>query len=421
MAYTRVMPVCSFPENTILMRYGSTFLAGSVLAFGCSLTLTGCTQAPSEPPAAAPISVTVSYPVEREVTDYADFTARTAAVDCVEVRSRVWGYLKTVNFKEGTLVTKGDVLFELDPRPYQADYDRSSANLNLAKAHLGRISADFKRAEALLPKKAIAQSDYDLVRGDRDEAAAAVKVAEAALNTAELNLSFAKIVAPISGRVSRHLVTVGNLIQSGDQANVTLLTTIVSMDPMWAYFDVDERTVPRVRQLLRKGKAGSAREAAMPVMLGLANEDGYPHRGTIDFIDNQVNPKTGTLRFRGTFTNQDDALLPGLFARVRVPISASHPALLVTDRALDTDQGQKILYIVNDKNEVLSRPIRVGLLHDGLRAIEGGLKSGERVIVTGLQTVRSGITVEPKLVEMPRQNPKSEDRAPRQIQISKSQ
>ena len=184
------------------MRYAAASLAASALVFGCCLG-SGCTRAPSDPPAAAPTSVTVSYPVEREVTNYADFTARTAAVDCVEVRARVWGYLKKVNFKEGALVKKGDVLFELDPRPYEAEHARCLADLNSAQAHLTRTLADFKRAGELLPKKAIAQSDYDLAKGDCDEAAAAVKVAEATLNTAELNLEFTRITAPVSGRVSR--------------------------------------------------------------------------------------------------------------------------------------------------------------------------------------------------------------------------
>ncbi|MGA2256972.1 MAG: efflux RND transporter periplasmic adaptor subunit [Thermoguttaceae bacterium] len=402
------------------MRYASASLTGSALVFGCCLAFTGCTRAPLDPSAAAPNAVTVSYPVEREITDYADFTARTAAVDSVEVRARVWGYLKKVSFKEGTLVKKGDVLFELDPRPYEAEYARCSANLNSAQAHLARTLADFKRAGELLPTKAMAQSDYDLAKGNCEEAAAAVKVAEATLKTAELNLDFTRITAPVSGRVSRYLVTVGNLIQSADQANVTLLTTIVSVDPMYAYFDADERTVLRVRQLIRKGKAKPAGEVAMPVTLGLANEDGFPHAGTIDFIDNQINPKTGTQRFRGTFPNKDDVLLPGLFAHVRMSVSAPHQALLVTDRAVDTDQGQKIVYVVNDKNEVVSRPIRMGLLHDGLREIEDGLKPGERVIVNGLQTVRPGITVQPQVVDMPKSNPKWENR-PRQIQISASQ
>jgi RND family efflux transporter MFP subunit len=181
----------------------------------------------------------------------------------------------------------------------------------------------------------------------------------------------------------------------------TVLTTIVSVDPIYAYLDVDEHTVLRVRQMIREGKAKSARDGEMPVWLGLANEDGYPHRGTINFVDNQVNPQTGTLRLRGVFANRDEVLAPGLFVRVRVPIGEAHRALLVTERAIDTDQGQKILYVVNDKNEVISRPISMGALHDGLRVIKDGVQPGERVIVNGLLQVRPGITVEPKQVDMP--------------------
>ena len=188
---------------------------------------------------------------------------------------------------------------------------------------------------------------------------------------------FTKVTAPVSGRVSRYLVTVGNLIQSADQANVTLLTTIVSVDPMYAYFDVDERTVQRVRQWIREGKAESARDVrAARVRSAWPTRKGFPTEGTINFVDNQVNPKTGTLRVRGVFPNKDEALSPGFFARVRVPIGPPHKALLVSDRAIDTDQGQKIVYVVNDKNEVVSRPVRLGALHDGLRAIEDGLKAG---------------------------------------------
>ena len=217
----------------------------------------------------------------------------------------------------------------------------------------------------------------------------------------------AAVTAPVSGRVSRYVVTVGNLIQSGDQNGGTLLTTIVSVDPMYAYFDVDERTVLRIRQLIREGKARSDREAEWPVSLGLATEEGFPHRGTINFEDNQVNPRTGTLHVRGVFPNKDEALSPGFFARVRVPIGQAHRALLVTDRAIDTDQGQKILYVVNEKNEVVSRAVRLGALHHGLREITDGLNAGERVIVNGLQQVRPGVTVEPKLVDMPTSNRKS--------------
>ncbi len=418
------------------MRYTSTILAGSV--FGCALALVGCTRAPSDPPTAAPIQVTVSYPVEREVTDYADFTARTAAVDSVEVRSHVWGYLKKINFKEGALVKQGDVLFEIDARPYQALLDQAKAKVAQDEAQLAFDEAEYQRNSKLITKGGVSRSDLEKSDAARHVDLANIAADKAVVASRELDLQYTKVTAPIAGRVSRYVVTVGNLVQSGDQANMTLLTTIVSVDPIYAYFDVDERTVQRARQWLRNGQAepsadkgpspdkrsspvlGLAVDAGLPVALRVATEDGFPHRGTINFVDNQVNPKTGTLRVRGVFPNKDEMLTTGFFASVRLPISAPHRALLVTDRAIDSDQGQKILYVVNDKNEVLSRPVRVGSLHDGLRAIEDGLKPGERVVVNGLQTVRSGITVEPKLEDMPMSGPESEDRNPREIRVSKS-
>jgi RND family efflux transporter MFP subunit len=374
-----------------------------IVLLGLVLGLAGCTGAPSGVPEAAPIPVTVSRPIERYVTDYADFTARTAAVDAVELRARVWGYLDKVNFKEGALVKKGDVLFELDPRPYQATYDLDKARVAQNEASLKLAQQNNTRAETLNSAKppGIAQAELDQYRSQLAQAVAALNQSKANLETARLNLDWTKVTAPVSGRASRYVVTVGNLIQAGDQGGGTLLTTIVSVDPMYAYFDVDERTVLQVRQLIREGKAKSARESEWPVSLGLATQQGFPHQGTINFVDNQVNPKTGTLRVRGVFPNKDEALSPGFFARVRVPIGQPHKALLVSERALDTDQGQKILYVVNDKNTVVSRPVRLGALHDGLREIAAGVKPGERVIVNGLQQVGPGVTVEPKLVEMP--------------------
>ena len=343
------------------------------------------------------MAVTVSYPVERDVTDYADFTGRTAAVDSVEVRARVSGYLDTVNFKEGALVKKDDKLFEIDPRPYRAELERAKGTVAEIEARVHRLERDFQRAKNLITRRAVGQEEYDRYEGDYREAVANLDVAKANRDLAALNVEYAKVIAPVSGRISRYVVTVGNLIQSGDQNSGTLLTTIVSVDPMYVYFDVDERTVLRIRQLIREGKAKSAGQTRWPVALGLATEEGFPHQGTINFEDNQVNPKTGTLRVRGVFPNKDEALSPGFFARVRVPIGQAHQALLVTDRAIDTDQGEKVLYIVNKKHEVVSRPVRLGALHDGLREITGGLKPGEQVIVSGLQQVRPGITVEPKL------------------------
>jgi RND family efflux transporter MFP subunit len=379
----------------------SSLRIGPALVLGFCLGLAGCTPAPSGAPAPAPTPVTISYPVEREVTDYADFTGRTAAVDAVDVRARVWGYLDKVNFREGALVKKGDVLFEIDPRTYQAALQQAEGNLASMEARLKRLDADFGRAEQLVGKGAMSREERDRIAGDRGETAASIRALQAAVGRARLDLAFTKVTAPVSGRVSRYNVTVGNLVQSGDQAGGTVLTTIVSVDPVYVYFDVDERTVLRVRQLIREGRAKSARETEWPVSLGLSAEEGYPHQGTINFVDNQVNPRTGTLRVRGVFPNGDEAISPGFFARVRVPVGFPRKALLVTDRAIDNDQGQKILYVVNDNNEVASRPIRVGALHDGLRAIEDGLRPGERVIVTGLQQVRPGVAVEPKLVDMP--------------------
>jgi RND family efflux transporter MFP subunit len=375
---------------------------------GVCLSLAGCVRAPSVAPEVAPTPVTVSRPVEREVTDYAIFTGRTAAVDSVEVRARVWGYLDKVNFKEGALVKKDEVLFEIDPRLYRADFERTRGTVSQCEARVHRTERDYRRAKTLLGRGAVGQEEYDRYEADYREALANLDVARANRDTAALNLDYTKITAPVSGRVSRYVVTVGNLIRSGDQNGGTLLTTVVSVDPMYVYFDMDERTVLRVRALIREGKASSARETEWPVALGLATEEGFPHRGMINFEDNQVNPKTGTLRVRGVFPNKDELLSPGLFARVRVPIGQAHRALLVTDRAIDTDQGQKVLYVVNEKSEVVSRSVRPGALHQGLREITEGLKPGEKVIVGGLQLVRPGITVEPMLIDTPNGSQKSQ-------------
>jgi len=247
----------------------------------------------------------------------------------------------------------------------------------------------------------------------------------AAVQQAKLDLEFTRLTVPVNGRVGRALVTEGNMVQSG-QLRGTLLTTIVSVDPMYVYFDMDERTVLRVQQLVRDTKALKDENPktngknsslwlvphhAVQVFLGLANETGFPHEGTIDFVDNQINPKTGTLRVRGVFPNKDEALTPGLFARVRVPLGDPHQAVLVSDRAIDADQGQKILYVIDKDHKVTSRPIRVGARHDRLRVIEEGLKPGELVVVNGLQQVRPGVIVEPKIENMPGHDPKLEARS----------
>jgi RND family efflux transporter MFP subunit len=343
----------------------------------------------------------VSYPVEQYVADHKDFTAQIAAVDSVQVKAHVWGYLEKVNFKEGDLVKKDDVLLELDPRPYQAQLNQAKAKVRQDEAQLTYDEAEYQRNLSLVRSGAVSRSDLDKTAAARGVDIANIAADKSIVASRDLDLQYTKVKAPISGHISRYFVTVGNLIQAGDQNGGTLLTTIVSVDPIYAYFDIDELTVQRVGQLVRAGKLKSADETSAPVSLGLATEEGYPHQGTINFLDNQVNPKTGTLRARGVFPNKDGALSPGFFARVRLPVGPPHRGLLISERALDNDQGQQIVYVVNDKNEVVSRPVRQGQMHDGLREITDGLKPAERLIVNGLQQVRPGATVEPKLVPMP--------------------
>jgi RND family efflux transporter MFP subunit len=340
--------------------------------------------------------VEVGLPVTGQIVDHEDFTGRTDAMKSIDVRARVTGYLDKVMFREGFDVKEGDTLFLIDPRTYQADYDRAVANLAQAKAHLIRVEADYQRAQTLIQGQAIAKADYDLALGDRNEASAMVGVAAAALNTATLNLGFTKVTAPVSGRISRQNIDPGNMVV----ADTTILTTVVSLDPIYAYFDVDERATLRFRRLMEAGKVKSAREGKAPVFLGLADEDDrYPHEGLINFVDNRLDPSTGTLRLRGIFDNHTGFLAPGMFVRVRVPIGQPHAAILATERAIGSDQGQKFLYVLNDKNEVVYREVQIGAVENGLRVIESGLAPGERFIVNGLQRVKPGQTVQPKLVE----------------------
>jgi RND family efflux transporter MFP subunit/putative MATE family efflux protein len=385
-------------DRVNMKAYDHSLIVLLLIVSSC-LALGGCKREPLALAATPPPVVVVSHPVEREVSDYYEYTGRTAAKDAVEVRARVSGYLVNVYFREGAVVKKGDLLFQIDPRPFQAVLDEAKGQVAQWEAKLARAEADVTRYERLLPKGAASQKDLDQAVADRGEARAAIQSARGVVDRAALDLGFTRVTAPISGRIGRYLITEGNLVTM----NSTLLTTIVSIDPMYAYFDADEGSVLYVRQLIREGKVRSPRDSGseVPVLLGLANETGFPHQGTVNFVDNQVNPQTGTVRVRGVFPNEPEVLLPGFFARVRLLIGQTHGALLVTERAIDTDQGQKILYVVNDKDEVVSRPIRVGALHDGLRVIEEGVQPGERVIVNGLLQVRPGITVEPKLVDMP--------------------
>ena len=364
-----------------------------VLLAGACLGLAGCGPGQADMGAPPPPAVEVSTPLQQYVLDYNFFTGRTEAVESVKVRAHVWGYLDKINFTEGAEVKRGDVLFKIDPRTYEAALAQAEANLKQAEAHhlsMADVVARDRASPAATPQATLIQDEGNLA-----EAEAAVGSARAARDSAKLNLTYTDVVAPVGGRVSNAMVTVGNLVQSGDQGGGTMLTSIVSLEPMWVYFDVDDLTYLRISRTLHEGKARP------PVQLGLVGEDGYPHEGVIDFVDNQVDPGTGTMRMRGVFANKDRALTPGLFARVRLPVGDPHPALLVADRAVDTDQGKKVVYVVGKDNKVEQRPVRLGGLHDGLREIASGLKAGEYVVVDGLQLMRAGATVKPQVVDMP--------------------
>jgi RND family efflux transporter MFP subunit len=339
--------------------------------------------------------VTVATPVQQAVTDHVDFSGKTAAVESVELRARVGGYLQKVEYKEGNEVKTDQVLFAIDARPYQAELERAQAHVKATQAELTQAEYAYERAAQLRPQGAISQEEYEKVLRTRDVAVADVAAARANVAVKQLNLDFTKVQAPIDGRADKADATPGNLV-SANLIDATVLTNIVRLDPMYVYFDVDELTTLRFLRQMREGKMPSREEKAPEVLLGLGNGQDYPFRGTVNFVGNQFDPSTGTVSVRGVFPNKDRALAPGLSARVRVPLGGPHRALLVSDRALGTNRGQKFLYVVDGKNRVEERPVTVGALHGGLREVVDGLKPGERVVINGLLRVRAGVTVEPK-------------------------
>ncbi|MGL4551730.1 MAG: efflux RND transporter periplasmic adaptor subunit [Gemmataceae bacterium] len=362
------------------------------------LALLGCGEpAGGGRGAPAPTPVSVSKVKLSKNTDFEDFTGRTEAKDSVEIKARVTGYLMKVLFDEGKLVKEGDVLYQLDDRTYRADLAKAKGEVDRNEATLDRLKSDLSRARRMRVGDAISREEYDKTSGNVDEATAAIASAKAAAARSKLDVDFTTVKAPISGRISRTLVTAGNLVS----ADVTKLTTIVSVDPMYATFDVDERTVLRIQRLIKEGKFKSAREAKVPALLGTQAEKGYPHAGFINFVDNRIDPSTGTLRVRGEWANADGGLTPGLFVRLRMPLGASRPALMVSDSALGTDQGVRYVYAVGPGNKVEQRTVTVGALRDGMRVVESGLKEGETIITRGLQRVREGSVVEPTVIEMP--------------------
>ncbi len=361
----------------------------------------GCSQKP-KPVQLPPSPVTVALPLEREVSDAVFFTGRTEGSEFVDVRARVGGYLTKILFKPGSFIKEGDPLFEIDDRPYQIAVEQAEGELERVNARLNRLKTELERADKLVAQKIMSREDYDRAVSDLGEATASVRSAVAAVDRAKLDLSWTKINSPLTGLVSRELITTGNLVA----ADQTKLTTILRQDPMYVYYDIDERTILRILQLIREGKFKSARENAVPIRMGLGNDDEFPNEGFVNFVDNRVDPTTGTMRIRGTFPNPMQAnssikFAAGMFARVRLELSPRRPALLITERAILSDQDRKFVYVVNEKKEVERRDITLGVVDNGMRAIDAGLTKDDRVIVNGVQRVRPGITVEPKLVDQP--------------------
>ncbi len=349
-----------------------------------------CSRAAGTPPAPPPPVVTYALPVEEEVVDYRDFTGRTIAIDSVVVRSRVTGYLEQVLFKEGAEVAAGDLLYQIDPRPYEAALSQAEGNVAAAEAEHERLEADMRRSTKLLEEAILSQEEFDRTAAALAAVAGRLQSLRAAVDSARLDIEFASIRAPIAGQTSISELDPGNLVV----ADVTALTSIVSVDPIHVQFDADERSVLLYRSLIAEKKVKSAREAEVPVSVGLSNEEGFPHEGMIDFVDNQLDASSGTIRVRAVIDNPSRNLSPGLFVRVRVPFSQPHAALLVDERALGADQRGWYLYIVGADGTVEHRGVKIGERRDGRVVISEGLAAGERVIVLGLQRARPGAKVD---------------------------
>ncbi len=374
----------------------------SVVAW-VAISLPGCARKTPEVAPPEPTVVPISKPLTREVTDFVDFTGRTDAAQSVDVRPRVTGYLMRMPFKEGAEVKKGDLLFEIDPRPYEAQLAQAEGQVGLSKAQMNLAQRTYDRDLKLANSKAISQQDLDQDKAAAEEADARTRAAEASLEIYKLNLAFTKVTSPIDGLVSRYYLTVGNLVNQ-DQ---TLLTTVIAPDPMYVYFEIDEVTLLRIRRAINEGKIRLPQYGEVPVYMAIQGEEGYNYRGTISFVNNQVNPGTGSISVRGTFANPKPAngtriLSAGMFVRVRLPIGDPHQALLVIDRAIGSDQGLKYVFVVDADNKVQYRRVVVGARQeDGMRVIEDGLKATDNVVVGALPQIRPGMTVQTEMIAMP--------------------
>jgi membrane fusion protein, multidrug efflux system len=382
------------PSVPFLQYFDFTLRGMMPLVILLGVALSACSEKPPQQAAAAAPPVTVAAPVKRTITDWDEFTGRFEAVEEVQVRARVGGFVTDVEFRDGAMVKTGDLLYVIDSRPFEAVADQADGQLSDARAKAELAKRELERGLTLNQSQAVSDSIVDQRRQALQAARAAEMQAEGLLKAAQLNIEFTHVLAPITGRVSRHLVSVGNLVQ-GDTGASTLLTTIVSLDPIYIYFDMDEATYLKNNRLYFEGKRPSSRETPNPVQVTLSGETKPSHDGKMDFLDNRLDLSTGTLRSRAVIPNKDLSILPGQFGRVRLIGSAPYEALLLPDTAIATDQSRKIVFVVKDDNTVEAKPVVLGPLDEGLRVIREGLTAEDRVIVDGLQRARVGAKVSP--------------------------
>ena len=367
----------------------------SAVAFGLTLAglalLTGCSRPQAQPAPPPPPKVSVAAAVERDVVHTDEFPGRIEAVESVQVRARVSGYIQSVNFKPGAMVGRGELLFVIDPRPFQAELARAEATLSNTRAQLDLARTELNRSELLLAEHATSRREYDDAAAKLRSLEAQIKAHEASRDIARLNLAYTRVTSPIDGRVGKAEITVGNLVQ-GEGPGSPALTTVVSADPVYAAFEADEAAYLKYIAGARSG---------LGVAVGLADEAGFPHAGRLEFVDNRIDPTSGTVRMRALLSNQDGRFAPGLFARIRIGDSAApRKAVLVADRAIGTDQSKRFVLVVNGENKAEYREVQLGPLFDGLRVVEDGLDAGERIVVNGLQRVRPGAPITPQAVAM---------------------
>jgi RND family efflux transporter MFP subunit len=373
----------------------SILFAAAVFTAVVLVQLAGCSRGETATPAAAqaPPSVSVATVLSREISDSDEFTGRFEAVERVEIRPRVSGYIASVNFVQGREVTRGEVLFVIDPRPYEADLQHAQAQLEQARSQLTLATSEQDRAIRLVAAHAISREELESRDAALAQAHANVAGAQAAVDTAALNLSFTRVTAPFTGVVSRAEITAGNLVTSGQ----TLLTTLVSVDPIYVSFQGDEQGFLNFMNYAREG--GEA-DAVHPVFVGLANEEGYPHHGAMAFVDNEIDAATGTVRARGRLDNPDHQFTPGMFARVKLTSTKIFPALLINESAVGTDQGLKYVLRVGKDNTLEYRQVKLGAVVDGLQVVREGLSPGDTIVVNGLQHVRAGMAITPQRIAM---------------------